>query len=112
MHPPPPPQIEPPPPPTEPPLHPIPTPPPTPHPPNPKPAPPAFLPPQTTTVPHLSTTPHLTRHEFPPWNCPTDPSPDIQCIQYTRRCTDDYSCSNQRKCCKKGCNYMCLDPVY
>lgn len=106
----------PPPPQMEPPLHPIPTPPPTeppiPHPPNPTPPSPPFLQPQTTPVPHRSTTQHLTRHEFPPWKCPTDPSPDVQCIQYTRRCTDDYSCSNQRKCCKKGCNYMCFDPVY
>lgn len=42
--------------------------------------------------------------------CPAVPANSI-CKEYTRECKDDSSCTVDRKCCRKGCSYVCVYPV-
>ncbi|CAC5397521.1 unnamed protein product [Mytilus coruscus] len=46
-----------------------------------------------------------------PDKCPIDRYPKSKC--YVRRsCRNDSSCLGKKKCCKQGCRYKCVDPVY
>lgn len=43
--------------------------------------------------------------------CPEEPEDSKTCDDYTRDCKDDSSCTDGQKCCKQGCNYVCVDPA-
>ncbi|XP_076080973.1 uncharacterized protein LOC143051872 isoform X1 [Mytilus galloprovincialis] len=46
-----------------------------------------------------------------PDKCPKDRYPTSRC--YVRRsCRNDSSCRGNKKCCKQGCRYKCVAPVY
>ncbi|VDI37322.1 Hypothetical predicted protein [Mytilus galloprovincialis] len=46
-----------------------------------------------------------------PDKCPRDTYPRSRC--YVRRsCKNDSSCRGNKKCCKQGCQYKCVAPVY
>ncbi|CAG2255626.1 unnamed protein product [Mytilus edulis] len=46
-----------------------------------------------------------------PDKCPRDRYPKSRC--YVRRsCRNDSSCRGNKKCCKQGCRYKCVAPVY
>ncbi|XP_063438104.1 cysteine-rich motor neuron 1 protein-like isoform X1 [Mytilus trossulus] len=46
-----------------------------------------------------------------PNKCPRDRYPKSRC--YARRsCRNDSSCRGNKKCCKQGCRYKCVNPVY
>ncbi|XP_052097514.1 uncharacterized protein ZC84.1-like [Mytilus californianus] len=46
-----------------------------------------------------------------PDKCPRDRYPNSRC--YVRRsCRNDSSCLGKKKCCKQGCQYKCVNPVY
>ena len=61
-------------------------------------------PPTMTPLPPAPTKP-------PQKKCPADPLPNAKCYQHTRICTDDSDCEGQKKCCRYGCYYKCLDPL-
>lgn len=47
----------------------------------------------------------------PQKKCPADPLPNAKCYQHTRICTDNSDCEGQKRCCRYGCYYKCLDPL-
>ena len=68
---------------------------------------------------HLGRHFHHQRRPLPPAptkppqkKCPADPLPKAKWYQHTIICTDDSHCEGQKKCCRYGCYYNCLDPLW